>query len=204
MFVSVQITKSSRIEKQSYQIDSQNALKMFSTIFGSIDNKTRHNNDKMRLKWYCYRNCIIANGIYKAADMWSLCQGPISWPYNQFVITAGFHDGTHQNQTSKLYLMCRREHFDAPVKKNTAWNMAPCVENERNGKTYYNWMQCKWFTSIFKLNKIIHVNQLLLLFSQLHPFQFVSKFGLLSSDWANDWIQCHTKMHGCDAVVNFE
>lgn len=112
MFVSVQITKSSRIEKQSYQIDSQNALKMFLTIFGSIDNKTRHNNDKMRLKWYCCRNCIIANGIHKAADMWSLCQGPISWPFNQFVITAGFHDGTHQNQTSKSYLMCRREHFD--------------------------------------------------------------------------------------------
>lgn len=148
MFVSVQITKSSRIEKQSYQIDSQNALKMFSTIFGSIDNKTRHNNDKMRLKWYCYRNCIIANGIYKAADMWSLCQGPISWPYNQFVITAGFHDGTHQNQTSKLYLMCRREHFDAPVKKKHSMKYGP-VRRE--------WTQ---WQDILQLNamQMVHIN----------------------------------------------
>lgn len=39
-------------------------------------------------------------------------------------------------------------------------NMAHATNERHDGKTYYSWVQCKWFASIFKHNKIIHVNQL--------------------------------------------
>lgn len=59
------------------------------------------------------------------------------------------------------------------------WNMAHETNEHHDGKTYYIWVQCKWFASIFKHNKIIHVNQLCCYcFLNCIHFWAISKFSL--------------------------
>lgn len=59
------------------------------------------------------------------------------------------------------------------------WNMAHETNEHHDGKTYYIWVQCKWFASIFKHNKIIHVNQLCCYcFLNCIHFWAISKFWL--------------------------
>lgn len=98
---------------------------------------------------------------YTAMNMWSLCQGPVTKLNDKMPISI---DGTWHSRQNWYWNFQKKKTlaFRAPiqyqkksVRATLKWDPA---WNGRSGKTYYNWMQCKWFASIFKLNKIIHVN----------------------------------------------